>query len=135
MDEKNPYHIFGLAWGLSSFAGLAALLRSGQPLSKRLIASAILNSGLFGLAVAMIWRELYGETRYPWFMLGVSLLAGLGGNSLLDFAIQAIQSGLKIYADRVGQAAPMPTVPMVPQIPPPVDTPTPPPGPPAPPTQ
>lgn len=107
-DDKDPYTLFGFAFGISSFAGLAALLRSGKSMSTRLIVSALLNSGLFGMAVAMCWRELYGDAKHPWFMLGVSLLAGLGGTSLIDFVFVAAKEALRLYATRAAQAAPLP---------------------------
>lgn len=107
MQERDPYTLFTMSYLLSSFAGLAALLRSGIPLSWRLVISAFLNSGLFGVAVAMIWTELYGEIKYPWFMLGVSILAGLGGTSLVDFAFQLIRESLRTYAQRLEKSVPV----------------------------
>jgi hypothetical protein len=107
MSARDPYTLFTASYLLSSFAGLAALLRSGLPLSWRLVASAFLNSGLFGVAVAMIWCELYGEIKYPWFMLGVSILAGLGGTSLVDFAFQCFRESLRAYAERLQQSLPV----------------------------
>jgi hypothetical protein len=120
MHERDPYTLFTASYLLSSFAGLAALLRSGVPLSWRLVTSAFLNSGLFGVAVAMLWCELYDEVKYPWFMLGVSILAGLGGTSLVDFAFQLTREGLKVYAERLQSSIPV-IPPSVPQAPSPPD--------------
>jgi len=106
MHDRDPYTLFTASYLLSSFAGLAALLRSGIPLSWRLVTSAFLNSGLLGVAVAMIWTELYGDVKYPWFMLGVSILAGLGGTSLVDFVFQLIREGLRAYAERLQKSLP-----------------------------
>lgn len=97
MDERDPITLFSIAFGLSSVAGLAALLRNGRALTWRLILSAALNSGLFGIGVAMIWYNYYGGAQHPWFMLGVSLLAGLGGASLIDLCYTCVQNGIKNY--------------------------------------
>lgn len=98
--EQDPLRLFGLSFGISSVAGLAALLRSRQKLTTRYILSACLNSGCFGAGVAMIWYEWYGGAQYPWFMLGVSLLAGLGGTSLMDFVFETVREVLRAYAQQ-----------------------------------
>ena len=108
MNEKDPNQIFGFVFAVSSVAGLASLLRSSQPLTTRNVLSAFLNSGMFGLGVAVVWYEYYGGAAHPWFMIGISLLAGLGGTSMLDFAIQLAQSSFTSYASRIAAAAPLP---------------------------
>lgn len=153
MDDRSPHWLFSMSFTISSLAGVAALLRSGAPLTARVLVSAILNSGLFGLGIALVWYENYGGANHPWFMLGVSLLAGLGGTSLLDFAFQAIREGLRVYATRIAGGAPamgaptyypqqqQPSLPLPPlntpdptkPVPWIVPTPTPPNGPPEPP--
>lgn len=73
-----------------SFAGLAALLRSKQKLSKRNILSAVLNSGLFGVVVAAVMLHQYGlDSLY--LTIGVSILSGLGGNTALDFGFEVVK--------------------------------------------
>lgn len=126
MQDQNPYSLFGLTFGISSVAGLAALLRSKQQLNPRLVISAFLNAGLFGTGVAMVWYENYGGKSHPWFMMGISLLAGLGGTTLLDFCLQAANEGLKNYARRLSEAAPVPQhsdTPAEPKTPPEPETP------------
>jgi len=97
MNEKDPLTLFSMAFGLSSVAGLAAILRNGKVITLRLLISATLNSGLFGLGVAMVWYNFYGGAQYPWFMLGVSLLAGLGGASLMDFVYELFRESATSY--------------------------------------
>lgn len=125
MDDHDPYKLFTASYLLSSFAGLAALLRSGAPLSWRLGVSAFLNSGLFGVAVAMLWCELYGDVKYPWFVLSISILAGLGGTSLLDFVFQVIRESIKNYGDRFEKSLPVAPHREEPAAPTPAPTPTP----------
>jgi len=74
-----------------SFAGLAALLRSHQPITARAIASATLNSGLFGVAVASAMIHYHGWESVH-LTIGASILSGLGGNAALDFGIQLVKA-------------------------------------------
>lgn len=101
MNERDPVTLFSIAFGLSSVAGLASILRNGKQITWRMCVSATLNSGLFGMGVAMLWYHFYGGSAYPWFMLGVSLLAGLGGASLVDFFYQVVQDGFRNYINAV----------------------------------
>jgi hypothetical protein len=107
MNDLDPYKLFSYIFGVSSVSGLAALLRSGQALTFRAVLSAFLNSGLFGVGIAMVWTHLYGM-QYPWFMVGVSLLAGLGGISLMDFAYTVLMDLAKNYASRAAESLPLP---------------------------
>lgn len=75
-----------------SFAGLAALLRSHRELTKRAVASAILNSGFFGVAVAALMFQRYGADSSLYLTIGVSILAGLGGNTAVDFGIEMLKT-------------------------------------------
>ena len=101
MDDRDPTSVLGLAFSLSSVAGLAALLRSNQQLTTRAVFSAFLNSGLTGGVIGAIWWNWYGGSGHPWFMLGVSTLAGLGGPVFLDFILQLSQDSLKDWAKAV----------------------------------
>ena len=71
--------------GLGSLAGIAAQLRSAEPLTKRSFFSALINSAMFSIAIGyfIIWK--YGETNYL-LAIVLSILSGLGGTSLVDFA-------------------------------------------------
>ena len=87
-DNLSPFQAFISAFSVSSLAGLAAYLRSNRELTVRGTISAMLNSGLLGLAIAFLWYNYFNDNGNIWFMLGISLLAGLGGISVLDFVIQ-----------------------------------------------
>lgn len=92
MDDKlNPIHVFISAFGVSSFAGLAALLRAGKPINVVAVFSAILNSGLLGLALALLWYHKFQDNVY--FLIGICVLAGLGGATMVDFILQAFKAG------------------------------------------
>jgi hypothetical protein len=77
---------------LSSLGGLAALLRAGKvrSLTKRLVISAILNSGLFGLIVGLLLWDSYKDKNMA-LLIGVSALAGFGGSTLIEFAFQVLR--------------------------------------------
>jgi len=97
VNYQDPPTVFTATFAISSLAGLAQLLRSGKELSRRNILSAMLNSGIFGLVIALVWWEKYSvEPQGIWFLMGVSLMAGLGGVTLLDFAIEMIRGTGKI---------------------------------------
>lgn len=97
MDKIDAYAQFLATFSLSSFAGLAALLRSGQKLSYRAVISAMLNSGLMGLVIFMTWYNLYGPENM-WFLMGVSILAGLGGNTAIDFILTLAKKLIEVKA-------------------------------------
>jgi len=107
MDDYGPLKIFICIFGISTLSGLASLLRSDKPLTVRSVFSAMLNAGLFGMSIAMIWELMYG-IKHVWFITGVSLIAGLGGTTLMDVVYLTVQGGLKIYVERLSQAAPLP---------------------------
>lgn len=89
MDNPDQYdlmRLFGTTSALSSFAGLAELLRSGRPLTTRAVISAMLNSGLIGLAIGLTWYHKYLGEGNIYFLIGVCVLAGLGGATFVDFA-------------------------------------------------
>jgi hypothetical protein len=104
MDDKlNPLYVFISAFGVSSFAGLAALLRAGKEISKIAVCSAILNSGLLGLALALLWYHKFQDNIY--FLIGICVLAGLGGATMVDFVLQIFKSGILSSALGVKDAA------------------------------
>ena len=92
MNERlSPFTVFISAFGVSSFAGLAALLRAGKQVNYVSIISSLLNSGFMGLAIALLWYTKFQDNIY--FLIGVCILCGLGGSSLVDFMIEAIKGG------------------------------------------
>jgi hypothetical protein len=90
-DKLNPIYVFLSAFGVSSFAGLAALLRAGKQVTGLAVFSAILNSGMLGLAIALVWYTKFQDNIY--FLIGICVLAGLGGATMVDFVVAAIKSG------------------------------------------
>lgn len=91
MNKYDPYLQFLATFSVSSFAGLAALLRSGEKLNFRVVASAMLNSGFLGLVIFMCWGG-GGAAGNIWALMGISILAGLGGNTAIDFALSLFKS-------------------------------------------
>ena len=92
-DRLSPVEIFLSSFAICSVAGLAAHLRGNRDLTMRQTVSAMLNSGLLGLAIAFLWYTYFDGQDNVWFLMGVSLLAGLGGVSLLDFLLMVIKRG------------------------------------------
>lgn len=92
MEKLGPFELFVSAFGISSVGGLAALLRSKKELTVRSILSATLYSGVTGLIIAFLSYNYFGVTN-PYFLLGVCGLAGIGGSTVLDFVVTALQNG------------------------------------------
>lgn len=91
----EPLKILGTVFVLGGLAGLAALLRSEEELSRKAIISAIVNSAFCSLIVALVWWTKYQETNF-FFLMGVSILAGFGGNTTIGMASVFIQKKLNI---------------------------------------
>jgi hypothetical protein len=89
----DPIKVFISCFAISSFAGLAALLRTGKKITTTLVISAVLNSGLIGLCVGLLWYTKFQDNIY--FLVGVCTLAGLGGATTIDFALSMFKSALK----------------------------------------
>jgi len=92
-QEFDPYKLFWSAFGIASFAGLAALLRSGKRVTITAVMSAMLNTGLMGLAIALLWYTKFADEKNLYFLIGVCLLAGLGGTTLMDFVFHLCKKG------------------------------------------
>lgn len=99
-DKLTPFQILAACFGLSSLAGVAALLRSNKILDPRTVIAAFLYSGLFGLVIGLVWFNYFAPANH-YFLVGVSGLAGLGGVSLIDVLVQLITRGVsvKIHVD------------------------------------
>lgn len=89
MDGSAALSVFISAFGVASFAGLAALLRSGESLTAVRVLSSLLNSGLLGLGIALLWYHQFQDNIY--FLVGVCLVAGLSGMATVDFILQALR--------------------------------------------
>ncbi len=92
-EAINPLTAFWSAFGIASFAGLAALLRSGKAITPLSIFSAMLNAGLIGTAICLLWYTKFRSEDNIYFLIGVCALAGLGGTTVLDFVIQLCKKG------------------------------------------
>lgn len=81
-EHVSPIRTFVAAFGLSSFAGVAAHLREGKPSTILSMFVAGANSGCLGLALAMLWFEKFQDNIY--FLIAVCILAGLAGRPMVD---------------------------------------------------
>jgi hypothetical protein len=89
--------VFLGAFGVSAFAGLATLLRFAKKISKLAVCSAMLNAGFLGLAIALIWYQNYREANNVHGLIGICVLAGMGGSTLTDILISLLSgAGIKI---------------------------------------
>lgn len=98
-DGIDPLWLLLILGPLGSFAGLAALLRSGQPLTRRAFFSALLNSALFSIVVAVGVYHYFGTDKI-WLVIGLSILSGLGGVTLLDFTLSLLREALTAWAKK-----------------------------------
>jgi len=89
--DVSPLGVFFAAFAASSTAGIAAFLRSGKSVTKLALITAGLNSGLLGLAIALLWFQKFQDNIY--FLVGICVITGLTGAAGLDFILSAIQNG------------------------------------------
>lgn len=89
--NPDEIRIFSLVMPLCSLAGLCALARSNQTITLRNLFSAAANSALFGAAVAWLMISRVGYDEWP-LITGVSILSGLGGTQLIEFALLALKA-------------------------------------------
>lgn len=91
--EYDPIGVLTSCFAVASLSGIAVLLRSEKPLSVRIVFASFLYNGLAGLTIGLLWYN-YFEGKNPFFVIGVSSLAGMGLINLADvalFALKAIQ--------------------------------------------
>jgi hypothetical protein len=97
----TPLQVLASSFAISSVGGLAALLRSNQPLTVRAVVACILYCGMLGFIIGALWMKEYGLAGDPYFILAVSGLAGIGGVSVVDLVIIAAKrSGIKLVLSR-----------------------------------
>lgn len=116
----TPFLLFASAAGLASFGGIAALLRSGKPITLREFLSATMNSAAIGCIIAMFWYKRYGgEAGDPYFLLSVSFLAGMGGVNVIEMSLQSILPALlKSMFSLASRLEAKPNDPVPPPVPP-----------------
>lgn len=95
ISVMEPMKVFASIFLLAAVGGVAALLRSKTRITARLVISACLNSGLIGLVIALIWYSQYKDTNL-WFLIGISVLAGLGGNTTIGFVMLYVRRKLNL---------------------------------------
>jgi len=81
----DPWIIAMVAFFGASFAGLATQLRNGKVLTTRSIAAAMLNSGFIGMIIFLMGFQMFTDNIH--YLIGLCLLAGIGGSTMLDFFI------------------------------------------------
>lgn len=92
MDEfKNDLKAAVIMVGVGALAGVAALLRDKEAVTRKAIIGAILNSGLFCGAFYLLMAWAYGTDAFL-LNVGMSVMAGLGGNTAIGIGIQAWSS-------------------------------------------
>lgn len=99
MNDENlmSLSVFASAFGVSAFAGLATLLRFSKKLSKLSVLSAMLNAGFMGLAIALLWYQNYSEARNIYGLIGICVIAGMGGGTLTDILISLLSgAGIRV---------------------------------------
>lgn len=92
--------VFVSSFGLASCAGLASLLRSERPLSPLKVASAMLNSGLLGLGLSLLWYERFRDNIYA--LVGATVLAGMGGAPFVELVLGLLRNTLMKFLGGVG---------------------------------
>lgn len=94
-DTTHPIWVFLSAFGVSAFAGLATYLRFSRKMSRLGLASALMNAGCLGLAISLIWYQHYRKTENIYGLIGICVLAGMGGSTVTDI-IWSVLSGAGI---------------------------------------
>lgn len=98
LDEHfHALAVFFSAFGSASFAGLATLLRFAKKISKLAVISAMLNAGFLGLAIALIWYQNYRKAENIYGLIGICVLAGMGGSTITDLLISILAgAGIRV---------------------------------------
>lgn len=89
--------VFASAFGVSACAGLATMLRFSRKISRLAVVSAMLNAGFMGLAIALIWYQNYRKAENVHGLIGICVLAGMGGSTITDLLISLLAgAGIKV---------------------------------------
>lgn len=98
IDEYfHALSVFASAFGVAAFAGMATLLRFARKFSRIAVISAMLNAGFLGLAIALLWYQNYRKAENVYGLLGICVLAGMGGSTLTDLLISLLSgAGIKV---------------------------------------
>lgn len=96
----TEFCVFASAFVVSAFSGLAAYLRTGEAITRLGLFTAVLNSAMLGLGIALLWYTAYRDN--PWFLVGVACLSGLGGVTSLNLVMKMFRDGglnIKFWKD------------------------------------
>lgn len=85
----DPVAVGIMAFLGASFSGLATQLKHGKTLTLRSISAAMLNSGFIGIIIFLLGYKMFID-NLP-YLIGMSLLAGIGGSTILEFIIVMIK--------------------------------------------
>ena len=94
-SAMEPLKILGVTFLLGGLAGLAALLRSPDKLTRRAVCSAILNSSLLSMGSAALWWWKSPDSNFI-LLMAVSILIGLGGNTSVGIVTAMFQKKFNI---------------------------------------
>ena len=93
MADSHPSpEIIALVGTFSSIGGIAYHLWFGRPITRRQWAGATLLSGICGV-LTYLW--LFEDVDSQLKLIVVSILAGIGGTSLLDLAVLQLAEKVK----------------------------------------
>lgn len=87
----NWSSLFALSFSVSALAAIAELLRSKRELTRRVFWTTILNGGMMGTMIAMLWYSQFPGN--PALLIGLCILFGLGGVPIIDFILFVIRKG------------------------------------------
>jgi Trk-type K+ transport system membrane component len=96
VPKLDPLTLAITAAIVGALAGVAAFLRTAQHVTWRALISAALNAAALGSGMAMLLFSYFKDNT--WFLLGLCLLSGLGGMTLLGFVLAIIRKG-GVYVD------------------------------------
>jgi len=97
LDANHPIWVFLSAFGVSAFAGLATYLRFSRKMSRLGCLSAIMNAGCMGLSIALIWFQHYRKSENVYGLIGICVLAGMGGSTITDILWSVLSgAGIKV---------------------------------------
>ena len=57
----------------------------------------MLNSGFLGLAIALIWYQNYRDAKNVYGLIGICVMAGMGGSTLTDLLLSLLAgAGIRV---------------------------------------
>ena len=93
----DPLYLALSCAAISSFAGIAAAMRSGKATTARDYIAAVIYSAAFGVSWGCLLAEKFADS--PYLLIGTSGFVGLGGATLIDFVVQWIGGRLQIKVE------------------------------------